>query len=49
MRAMVYTAANSNAAELHHYGSVLQVVPARNCVTRPMASPFDRRAKSAGR
>src|SRR3954468_15593093 len=27
MRAMVYTAATATAAELHHYGSVLQVVP----------------------
>jgi enoyl-CoA hydratase len=26
-RAMVYTATNATAAELHHYGSVLQVVP----------------------
>jgi enoyl-CoA hydratase len=28
MRAMVYTAATATAAELHHYGSVLKVVPA---------------------
>jgi enoyl-CoA hydratase len=28
MRAMVYTSATATAAELHHYGSVLQVVPA---------------------
>jgi enoyl-CoA hydratase len=28
MRAMVYTAAVATAAELHHYGSVLRVVPA---------------------
>jgi enoyl-CoA hydratase len=27
MRAMVYTSATATAAELHHYGSVLQVVP----------------------
>jgi enoyl-CoA hydratase len=27
MRAMVYTAATATAAELHHWGSVLQVVP----------------------
>jgi enoyl-CoA hydratase len=27
MRAMVYTAARATAAELHHYGSVLKVVP----------------------
>ncbi|MFT4976371.1 MAG: enoyl-CoA hydratase [Myxococcota bacterium] len=27
MRAMVYTAARASAAELHHYGSVLKVVP----------------------
>ncbi len=27
MRAMVYTAATATAAELHHYGSVLKVVP----------------------
>jgi enoyl-CoA hydratase len=27
MRAMVYTAATATAAELHHYGSVLEVVP----------------------
>jgi enoyl-CoA hydratase len=27
MRAMVYTAANATAAELHSYGSVLRVVP----------------------
>ena len=27
MRAMVYTAATATAAELHHFGSVLQVVP----------------------
>src|SRR3954447_15581136 len=27
MRAMVYTAASATAAELHHYGSVLEVVP----------------------
>src|SRR5580700_4471765 len=27
MRAMVYTAATATAAELHHYGSVLRVVP----------------------
>ena len=27
MRAMVFTAATATAAELHHYGSVLQVVP----------------------
>ncbi|HZT65134.1 MAG TPA: enoyl-CoA hydratase family protein [Acidimicrobiales bacterium] len=28
MRAMVYTSATATAAELHHYGSVLEVVPA---------------------
>ena len=28
MRAMVYTAATATAAELHHFGSVLRVVPA---------------------
>jgi enoyl-CoA hydratase len=28
MRAMVFTAATATAAELHHYGSVLEVVPA---------------------
>src|SRR5436853_3069594 len=27
MRAMVYTSATATAAELHHYGSVLRVVP----------------------
>jgi enoyl-CoA hydratase len=27
MRAMVYTSATASAAELHQYGSVLQVVP----------------------
>jgi enoyl-CoA hydratase len=27
MRAMVYTAATATAAELHHFGSVLKVVP----------------------
>jgi enoyl-CoA hydratase len=27
MRAMVYTAATVSAQELHHYGSVLEVVP----------------------
>src|SRR5579871_2541387 len=27
MRAMVYTSATATAAELHHYGSVLEVVP----------------------
>jgi enoyl-CoA hydratase len=27
MRAMVYTATTATAAELHHYGSVLEVVP----------------------
>jgi enoyl-CoA hydratase len=27
MRAMVYTSATATAAELHEYGSVLQVVP----------------------
>lgn len=27
MRAMVYTAATATAAELHHFGSILQVVP----------------------
>src|SRR5205814_6249772 len=27
MRAMVYTSATATAAELHHFGSVLQVVP----------------------
>jgi len=27
MRAMVYTAASATAAELHHFGSVLRVVP----------------------
>src|SRR5687767_7727791 len=29
MRAMVYTATTATAQELHHYGSVLEVVPAR--------------------
>jgi enoyl-CoA hydratase len=27
MRALVYTAATASAQELHHYGSVLEVVP----------------------
>ena len=34
MRAMVYTAATATAAELHHFGSVLEVVP-RGGAARP--------------
>lgn len=34
MRAMVYTSATATAAELHAFGSVLQVVPAQNYVMR---------------
>jgi enoyl-CoA hydratase len=34
MRAMVYTAETATAAELHHFGSVLEVVPAESLVER---------------
>ena len=35
MRAMVYTSATATAAELHHFGSVLRVVPARPSCAPP--------------
>ena len=46
MRAMVYTAATATAAELHHYGSVLEVVDPASCATPPCASPRQIAAKS---
>ena len=40
MRAMVYTSATATAAELHHFGSVLEVVPRdRAARRRPARSP----------
>ena len=47
MRAMVYTAEPATAAELHHFGSVLQVVARRRAAsTPPTRSPPSIAAKS---
>ncbi len=46
MRAMVYTAATITAAELHHFGSVLQVVPADELRDAALAVARDIAAKS---
>jgi len=46
MRAMVYTAATATAAELHHYGSVLQVVPRAELREAAMAVAHSIAAKS---
>jgi len=46
MRAMVYTAATATAAELHHFGSVLQVVPRAELRDAAMAVAGSIAAKS---
>jgi enoyl-CoA hydratase len=46
MRAMVYTAATATAAELHHFGSVLQVVPRAELREAAMAVAESIAAKS---
>jgi enoyl-CoA hydratase len=46
MRAMVYTSATATAAELHHFGSVLQVVPRDELRDTAMAVARDIAAKS---
>jgi enoyl-CoA hydratase len=46
MRAMVYTAKPATAAELHHYGSVLEVVPREGLRDAAMAVARDIAAKS---
>jgi enoyl-CoA hydratase len=46
MRAMVYTAATATAQELHHFGSVLQVVPAGQLRDAAMAVAGQVAAKS---
>jgi enoyl-CoA hydratase len=46
MRAMVYTAASATAQELHHFGSVHQVVPPAELRTAAMAVAADIAAKS---
>jgi enoyl-CoA hydratase len=46
MRAMVYTAATITAAELHHFGSVLQVVPVHELRDAALAVARDIAAKS---
>jgi len=46
MRAMVYTAATITAQELHHFGSVLDVVPPAELRDRAMAVAADIAAKS---
>ena len=49
MRAMVYTSATATAAELHHYGSVLEVVDqARAAGHRPAHRRADRREEPDG-
>ncbi len=46
MRAMVYTSATATAAELHHFGSVLQVVPQAELRTAAMEVAGQIAAKS---
>ena len=46
MRAMVYTSATATAAELHHFGSVLQVVPLAELRDAAMAVAAQIAAKS---
>ena len=46
MRAMVYTSATATAAELHHFGSVLQVVPRAELRDAAFAVARDIAAKS---
>ena len=46
MRAMVYTSATATAAELHHFGSVLQVVPQAELRDAAFAVARDIAAKS---
>jgi enoyl-CoA hydratase len=46
MRAMVYTSATATAAELHHFGSVLQVVPRAQLRDAALAVARDIAAKS---
>ncbi len=46
MRSMVYTARPATAAELHHYGSVLEVVPREQLRDAAMAVARDIAAKS---
>ena len=46
MRAMVYTAATITAQELHHFGSVLEVVPAEQLRDAALAVARDIAAKS---
>ena len=46
MRAMVYTSATATAAELHHYGSVLRVVPPDRAARRRARSPARSRRRA---
>ncbi len=46
MRAMVYSAAPATAAELHHYGSILRVVPREGLVEAALAVSDEIAAKS---
>ena len=46
MRAMVYTAATATAQELHHFGSVLSVVPRGDLRTEAMKVAISIAAKS---
>jgi enoyl-CoA hydratase len=46
MRAMVYTAATASAHELHHYGSVLEVVPRSELRPRARSIAEDIASKS---
>jgi enoyl-CoA hydratase len=46
MRAMVYTSATATAAELHHFGSVLEVVPRERLRDRARALAATIAAKS---
>lgn len=46
MRAMVYTAATATAADLHHFGSVLRVVPPRDLRAAALEIAGDIAAKS---
>jgi enoyl-CoA hydratase len=46
MRSMVYTAQPATAAELHHYGSVLRVVPREQLVDEAYAVAADIASKS---
>ncbi len=49
MRAMVYTSATATAAELHAFGSVLEVVPARRAARRRLRGRRPDRRQVAAR